>query len=352
MQKDKRDRYRIGILGSTGYTGIELLRILYLHPNVEIAGITSNQYVGKPISEIVPAFRGNAEFVCEKLSDEFFDRKFDVIFSCLPHGHSMEFVPSIVKKGVRVIDLSADFRFKDARTYEKWYTKHTSPDLLHTAVYGLPEIFKNEIKDAILVSIPGCYPTGSILALAPSIKNDLVFTDDIIIDAKSGVTGAGRSVTLEMLYAEVNDGIRPYKVGTHRHMPEMEEVLTRLAGSEVKVLFSPHLIPMSRGIICTVYCRMKKRLTQQEIEELYTNFYSDCPFIRVLPGGTLPSTQHVRGSNYCDISVITESNTNRLVIISAIDNLGKGASGQAVQCMNIMLGLPEKTGLTNIALFP
>ncbi len=352
MQECRKEKYRVGILGSTGYTGIELIRILTVHPFIEISGVTSQQFAGRILSEVVPSLRGDVELFCEKLSEEFLNKEFDIIYSCLPHGHSMEFVPSIIKKGIRVIDLSADYRFKDVALYEKWYKKHTSPELLNIAVYGLPEIFRDKIKDAILVSIPGCYPTGSILALAPAVKNDLIFPDDIIIDAKSGVTGGGRAVTLEMLYAEVNDGMRPYKVGSHRHMPEMEEVLSHIAERDIKVLFCPHLIPMSRGIICTIYCRLKKKFSADELEALYKGFYADSPFIRILPSGTMPATQHIKGSNYCDISIFAEEHSNRLIIISAIDNLGKGASGQAVQCMNIMLGLPERTALTTPPLFP
>jgi len=344
---------KIAIVGASGYTGLELIRILHCHPEVAVTCLTSEQSAGKRISEVFPTLRGRCDIVLENLEPVRVAEKADIIFTALPHKAAMEVVPTFLKLGKKVIDLSADYRLSDPAVYGEWYEPHLNPENLKKAVYGLPEIRRDRIKGAQLVANPGCYPTSIILALAPLLKNGLIDLSSIIADSASGVTGAGRSAKVDSLYCEVNEGYKAYGVGgAHRHTPEIEQELSLLAGEELKITFTPHLVPMDRGILSTVYATPGKMLDTATIAALYRKFYDREPFVRVLPSGSLPSTAFVRGSNFCDIAPLVDSRTGRIIIVSAIDNLVKGASGQAIQNMNLLCGFPETTGLDGLALFP
>ncbi|MGI6657296.1 MAG: N-acetyl-gamma-glutamyl-phosphate reductase [Desulfobulbus sp.] len=343
----------VGIVGASGYTGAELARILVGHPEVRITVATSRQYAGKALAEVFPHLRKRVDVVCENLSPpELIDRA-DLFFTAVPHQTAMEIVPQLLDAGKKVIDLSADYRIRDAALYEAWYQKHTSPHLLGEAVYGLPELYRERIRGARLIANPGCYPTSVILALVPLLRHKLIEPSDLIIDSKSGTSGAGRAANVANLYCEVADGFKPYKVGgTHRHIPEMEQELSLAAGAPVTLTFTPHLLPLSRGILSTTYAVPTERGQGENIQALYEEHYRDEPFVRVLPAGATPMTQHVRGSNCCDISLHQDKRTGRVIVVSAIDNIVKGASGQAVQNMNLMSGFAETTGLMGAAFFP
>jgi N-acetyl-gamma-glutamyl-phosphate reductase len=279
--------------------------------------------------------------------------KADLIFTALPHKAAMEVVPTFMKLGKHVIDLSADYRLSDPEVYGAWYEPHLNPANLKKAVYGLPEVRRAKIRGARLVANPGCYPTSIILGLAPLLKKGLINTGDIIADSASGVTGAGRSAKVDSLYCEVNEGFRAYGVGgVHRHTPEIEQELSLLAGEPLVITFTPHLVPMDRGLLSTVYATPREATTTEKLVRLYQDFYKGEPFVRILPQGSLPSTAFVRGSNFCDIAPLVDQRTGRVIIVSAIDNLVKGASGQAVQNMNLVCGFPETMGLEGLALFP
>ena len=338
---------KTAILGGSGYTGLELLRILLNHPKAEGLAVTSRQYNGCKLEEVFPSLHGFSKLKLEDPAKFSALPHVDLIFSCLPHHASMEIVPKLLKNGKKVIDLSADFRLKSAKTYEAWYGKHIARNLLKKAVYGLPELHRNKIKGAELVANPGCYPTGAILGLSPAIDAGIIDINSIIIDSKSGVSGAGRGASLDTSFAEVNEGFKAYKVGEHRHSPEIEQELSLLAGKTINVTFTPHLLPVNRGILSTIYVSLhnNKGISYGKILDIYKKFYSDDFFIRILPEDMLPNITHVKGSNFCDIGLKIDKRTGRLIIITAIDNLVKGASGQAVQNMNIMFGLPETTGL-------
>ncbi len=346
-------KIKVAVVGATGYTGMELLRLLLLHPNVQVVLATSEKFAGKRLNETFPFLKGKTDLVLETLADERV-QKCALAFSCLPHKSAMNHVASWVEKGTKVVDLSADFRFRSASTYEQWYadTKHTHPELLQEAVYGLPELHREEIKKTFLVGNPGCYPTGTILALAPLLKERLIGSDGIVVDAKSGVTGAGRSAILESLFSEVNESVHAYKIGKHRHTPEIEQELSAVAGHPVVISFTPHLIPMDRGILSTVYARSLKKTDTATVLKTLTNFYQKEPFVRILPEGVLPKTKDVRGTNVCEIGAVYDGRTERIVAVAAIDNLMKGAASQAVQNMNLMSGLPETTGLEALPLVP
>ncbi len=336
---------KVGIVGATGYTGIELLKILLQHPQVQVTLLTSEKYAGKKIEDVFCFFQGQTDLVLEELSAETVDKKCDLVFCCLPHQSAMTPIPEWIKRGKKVIDLSADFRFESAAVYEKWYGKHTAPDLLKKAVYGLSELYREKIKKASLIGNPGCYPTGALLSLVPLLQKKIIDPKTILIDSKSGVTGAGRSAVLESLYSEVNESVHAYKVGKHRHMPEIEKELSIAAGEDVVISFTPHLIPMDRGILSTIYARPLKPTDTKSILTLLSDFYKDEDFVRILPEGILPKTKDVRGTNNCFIGAVYDPRTKRLVLIAAIDNLMKGASSQAVQNMNLMCGFEETTAL-------
>ncbi len=345
--------FKAGIIGATGYTGAELVRILHRHPQVELTALTTQSYAGKPFWEVYPHLYNYVNLICEEQDLEKLISNCDVIFVSLPHGHALALAAEIVGRGKILIDLGADFRFRKAEVYEKWYgVTHTARKLAAQAVYGLPEIHREKIRPARLVANPGCYPTSAILGLAPLLKNGLVEPESIVIDSKSGVSGAGRGLSLNTHYCEVNENIKAYGVASHRHTPEIEQELSLLAGKEVTVSFTPHLTPMTRGILSTIYGKLARPVGQEEALVLYREFYAGEPFVRVLPAGMLPATKMVAGSNHCDVGVVVDQRTGRIVIVSAIDNLIKGASGQAVQNMNIILGLPEDTGLQGPGIYP
>ncbi|GFO61876.1 N-acetyl-gamma-glutamyl-phosphate reductase [Geomonas silvestris] len=344
---------KVAVVGASGYTGVELLRILYAHPEVAVTCVTSEQNAGKPVSAVFPTLRGRIDLVLENLEPAGISEKVDVVFTALPHKAAMEVVPTFLKMGKDVVDLSADYRLRDAETYGLWYEKHMNPELLAQAVYGLPELRRDVIREASLIANPGCYPTSTILGLAPLLKNKLIDPKSIIVDAKSGVSGAGRGAKVDNLYCEVNEGFKAYGVGgVHRHIPEIEQELSLLNGSPLAISFTPHLVPMDRGILATIYSTPLKGVTAAELVELYQACYDGEPFVRVLPEGSFPSTAQVRGSNFCDIGVTVDKRTGRIIVVSAIDNVVKGASGQAVQNMNLMCGLPETLGLDFLPIFP
>lgn len=343
----------VAVVGASGYTGLELVRILHGHPKVSVTCVTSERSAGKRIDDLFPSLRGCCDLVLENLEPMRVSGKAELIFTALPHKTVMEVAPTFLQQGKRIIDLSADYRLNDPKVYGAWYEEHLNPQLLQEAVYGLPEIRRNAISGKRLVANPGCYPTSIILGLAPLLKNGLIDPASIISDSASGVTGAGRSAKVDSLYCEVNEGYKPYGVGgVHRHIPEIEQELSLLAGEQVTITFTPHLVPMDRGILSTIYASPVKKTTAGDLVELYNEFYRGEPFVRVLPPGSLPSTSFVRGSNFCDVAPLVDKRTGRIIVVSAIDNLMKGASGQAVQNMNIICGFPETTGLTGPALFP
>lgn len=343
----------VGIIGASGYTGAELARILCNHPEVRLAVATSRQYAGRALSEIFPSLRGKVDICCENLSVDELSDKADFFFTAVPHKTAMNLVPNLLTAGKKVVDLSADFRLRDVAVYEEWYQPHSSSQLLEEAVYGLPELYRQDISGSRLVANPGCYPTSIILGLAPLLKGGAIDPQTIIADSKSGTSGAGRAAQTGSLFCEVHDGFRPYKVGrNHRHTPEIEQELSILAGKDLHITFTPHLLPISRGILSTVYASLAPGFDRQKIAALYQEQYNKEPFIRLLGEDSFPATQHVRGSNFCDISYKIDTSTNRIIVISAIDNVVKGASGQAVQNMNLMYGFNESMGLNVVPLFP
>ena len=343
---------KVGIYGASGYTGQELLRLLLRHPQAEVVALTSRRYAGVPVSDIYPVFVGLTDLVFVDASPEDVAGAADIVFLALPHGVSMAVAPIFLNAGKKVIDLSADFRLRDVATYEKWYSRHTAPNIIKESVYGMPELYGDEIAKARLVANPGCYPTSVILGLAPLLKANWIDDSSIIADSKSGVSGAGREPQVGTLFCEVDEGFKAYKVGEHRHTPEMEQEISILAGCDVRISFTPHLLPITRGILSTIYATLQKDVTTAELIDLYRAFYKGKEFVRVYKAGTFPNISSVRGSNYCDIGLTVDARTKKVIIICAIDNLVKGAAGQAIQNMNLMCGLSEDTGLTMISLFP
>ncbi|MDY0131325.1 MAG: N-acetyl-gamma-glutamyl-phosphate reductase [Desulforegulaceae bacterium] len=336
---------RAGIIGGTGYTGAELVRLLSFHPEVEISCITSRQYSGQIFSSLYPGLRTIADIEIEKFSPEETVDKCDIIFTALPHKIPMEIIPEFLEANVKVIDLSADFRFKSQKAYEEYYCVHKAPEYLDKAVYGLSEINYNEIKNASLVGNPGCYPTCSLLGILPLVKAGKINCKDIVIDAKSGVSGAGRGLSIGTHFCEVDEGFKAYKVMSHRHRPEIEEKIEEISGFKAEVCFTPHLIPVVRGMLSTIYLKTDKSVSESELRKILFDFYKDSRFVRILPEGEFPNINDVAGTNFCDIGLKLDFDSGRLVLVSVIDNLVKGASGQAVQNMNLMFGLDESLGL-------
>lgn len=344
---------KVAIIGASGYTGVELARILCNHPQVELTAATSRQYAGTPLAEVFPNLRSKVALICENLTTDEICQRADVVFTAVPHKTAMDIVPQLLAADKKVIDLSADFRIRDVATYEQWYQPHSSAEYLDEAVYGLPERYRDQIATARLVANPGCYPTSIILGLAPLLLAGAIDPHTVIADSKSGTSGAGRAASVGTLFCEVNDGFRPYKVGgTHRHVPEIEQELTALADEKLTVSFTPHLLPISRGILSTIYASLQPGFDTAKIAELYERVYGEEPFVRVLPTGTVAATQYVRGSNFCDIGFTIDERTSRVIVTSAIDNIVKGAAGQAVQNMNLVCGIPETTGLDAAPVFP
>ncbi|MDA3970836.1 MAG: N-acetyl-gamma-glutamyl-phosphate reductase [Desulfobulbaceae bacterium] len=343
---------KVGIVGASGYTGVELTRLLVNHPGVELVVATSRQHAGRKLSDVYPNLRGLTDLVCEDVVLEQLVDRADLFFTAVPHQTAMNIVPAFLEAGKKVVDLSADFRIDDASVYEAWYQTHIAQEYLAEAVYGLPELNRVAIAKARLVANPGCYPTSIILGLAPLLKHRIIDAGTIIADCKSGTSGAGRGAKQATLYCEVTEGFKAYSVGSHRHTPEIEQEIAKLAGNPVKMSFTPHLVPMVRGILSTVYGTLLKDVSQQEVDEMYQDFYRDEKFVRPCSPGTFPATQFVRGSNYCDIGLHVDTRTKRIVVVSAIDNLVKGAAGQAVQNMNLVLGFEESMGLHVVPLFP
>jgi len=345
---------RVGIIGASGYTGVELTRILSSHPDCELTVATSRQYAGKPLASVFPSLRKRIELVCENPELDILVKKADFFFTAVPHKTAMDIVPGLLAAGKKVVDLSADFRLRDALVYEKWYQAHSCPDLIKKAAYGLPELYRNQVATTSLTANPGCYPTSVVLGLAPLLREKLIHPETLIIDSKSGTSGAGRTASVGTLFCEVTDGFRAYKVGgAHRHIPEMEQELSILAGTAITLSFTPHLLPVSRGILSTMYATLNdKNIDLKTIQNLYEETYEAEPFVRVCPPGVWPATQHVRGSNCCDIGLQTDQRTGRIIVISAIDNIVKGAAGQAIQNMNLMHGFPETRGLMGVPFFP
>ena len=337
---------RVGILGATGYAGIELIRILSMHKNAEIMFASSQTYAGKKLAEVYKNLQNIVDLTCEEVDVEKAAKSCDVVFTALPHGASKQIVPALYEAGIKVIDLSGDFRYKDQAVYEAWYgQEHSAPALLKKSVYGLPELHRNEIANTSLVGNPGCYTTCSILGLAPLAKNKWIDMDSIIVDAKSGVSGGGRTTSLGFSYAETDETMKAYKVATHRHTSEIEQEIGLLAGQEVKLSFTPHLVPLKRGIFATIYAKLTADMDTKELVNAYKEFYKNEFFIRVHDEGSMPELKYVNGSNFVDIGLCVDKRLNRVVICSCLDNLIKGAAGQAVQNMNILFGLDEKTGL-------
>lgn len=342
---------KAAVLGATGYAGIELVRILSNHPEVSIEFLGSKSFDGKAIDEVYQNFDHVLDLECSEIDLEKV-AKCDVCFTALPHGASKTVIPSLIEKGIKVIDLSGDFRYDDILVYEKWYgQEHSSPELLEEAVYGLCELHREKIKTARLIGNPGCYTTCSILGAAPLLSSGLAKPDNIIVDAKSGVTGAGRSLALGYHFCECTENTRAYKIATHRHTSEIEQELSKLAKEEIMISFTPHLIPQKRGIYSTIYINLKEKKTTAEILEIYKEFYKDEFFVRVKDEGVIPESKNTAGSNFVDIGVVVDERLNRAVITSTIDNIVKGAAGQAVQNMNLIFGLDETTGLSNAGFY-
>lgn len=344
---------RIGILGASGYTGADAVRLAARHPHVEIAALTANTHAGKAMADVFPHF-----FMLDlpKLVEwEKVDwTSLDAVFCGLPHGTTQEIIAAVLAANpkIKILDMSADFRLRDGATYAEWYGhEHRAPGLQEEAVYGLTELYRNEITAARLVACPGCYPTATLLALVPIAKAGLIHADDIIVDAKSGVTGAGRGLKQNTLFSEAGEGLSPYSIGKHRHAPEIEQEIGLAVGAKVAINFTPHLIPMARGELCTSYVRLNGA-TADDLRQALADAYRDEPFVHVAPKNVVPQTQNVRGSNYVQIGVFPDRIPGRAIVISTLDNLVKGSAGQAIQNMNLVLGYPETTGLEQIALFP
>ncbi len=357
---------KIAVLGATGYTGMELIRLLANHPGVEITFVSSESHAGAELSEVLPQFYGINNMKFSSLEIEAIPSEVEFVFCALPHGRSMEVVPALLNQKKRIIDLSADFRLKDSSLYPKWYERnHLHPELLLQAVYGLSEIYRQEVRETDLLANPGCFPTATILALAPLLTENLVDLKSIIVDAKSGVSGGGRSPKQAFHFSECSDSFKAYRVANHQHTPEIEQELNFLQAGKLlphqenrpgsgnaTITFTPHLLPMNRGILATSYLSLRQDISEHELISCYQSFYQEEFFVNVLNFSTLPETRWVRGTNFCHLGLRLDKRNGRVIVISAIDNLGKGAAGQAIQNMNIMSGWAEETGLNSAAVVP
>ena len=346
---------KTGLVGVTGYTGMELARLLIGHPVFRLIQATSRKEAGKTLVDIYPHLQGTplASTPISQPDPDILARECEVVFLAVPHGTAMNIAAELLARNVRVIDLSADFRLRDAEVYEAWYhVEHTQKQHLPEAVYGLPEIYADSIAHAQLIANPGCYPTSAILGLYPALTHGLIETDGIVVDSKSGATGAGRKASVPSLFCEVNENFRAYNLGKHRHTPEIEQETSIPAKTPITLSFNTHLLPIDRGILSTIYTRLTKPATLAGVHDLFTRFYADKPWVRVLPQGALPQVKWVRGTMFCDIGLALDPRTNRLIIVTAIDNLCRGASGQALANANIMFGLEQTLGLNMGALLP
>ncbi len=351
MQTNQK-KVQVGIVGGTGYTGVELLRNLASHPSVEVTMITSRSEDGVAVADMYPNLRGiyDLQFSVPNIEQL---KTCDVVFFATPHGVAMSMAKALIEHGVKVIDLAADFRIEDLALWEKWYgMTHTGADLMTDVVYGLPEYYRSRIKEAKIIANPGCYPTSILLGILPLLKAGLVETTSIIADGKSGVSGAGKGANVAMLGAEMSESFKAYGVNGHRHQPEMVEKMNEVTGTSVDLTFVPHLIPMVRGMESTIYATLKQDTSQEAIQALYEETYASEPFVDVMPAGSLPETRMVKGSNMCRMAIYRPAGGGRIVITSVIDNLVKGAAGQAIQNMNILFGLDERLGLNQVALLP
>jgi len=336
----------LSIIGATGYVGLELVRILSTHPNIRLVKLVSQSYVGKKFSDLYPSLRGICDIECSALNIHEIAESSEFVITALPHDASKDIIPTLIQLGVKVIDHSAHFRYKDVSVYESVYkTTHELPELQAQAVYGMPELYRNQIKDATLIADPGCYPTCSILGLAPAIKANMIDLSSIIINAVSGVSGAGRKADVDYSFCELDDNFKAYGIATHRHTSEIEQELSLLAGEAITISFTPHLAPFKRGMLATIHVNLAKDVSTEEVLACYQTYYKNEAFVRVMPLGTMPEVKHVRGSNFVDIGVMVDRRVNRLVIVSALDNLLKGSAGQAVQALNSMMGIDESTGI-------
>lgn len=354
MKKEEIEKMiKVGIIGATGYAGSELVRILLGHKDVEIKWYGSRSYIDKKYASIYQNFFQLVDATCMDDNMEALADQVDVIFTATPQGLCASLVNEEILSKVKIIDLSADFRIKDVKVYEEWYKlEHKSPQFIEEAVYGLCEINREDVKKARLVANPGCYTTCSILTCYPLVKEGIIDPNTIIVDAKSGTSGAGRGAKVDNLFCEVNENMKAYGVATHRHTPEIEEQLGYACGEKITINFTPHLVPMNRGILATAYASLKKDVTYEEVKAIYDKYYADEKFVRVLEKDVCPQTKWVEGSNYVDVNFKIDPRTNRIIMMGAIDNLVKGAAGQAVQNMNLMFGLKESEGLELVSMFP
>lgn len=346
-------KFRVAIAGASGYAGAELVRLAAAHPYYELTAVTSEKSAGQLVSSVFPSLTGVLNHSFEALAPEALAERADAVFLALPHTKSQDPVALCMKAGKLVVDLSADYRLKEVAAYEKWYqTPHAHPHLLKEAVYGLPELHRSAIVKTRLVASPGCYPTAAILQLAPLFSKDLVQPDLIVIDAKSGISGAGRSPALPYHFPEAHESLEPYKIGQHRHIPEIEQELSQvMTSTPVTVMFTPHLVPMNRGILSTAYCRLKQDIALADLRAYYRDYYKGERFIRLYED-VVPNPRYLRGSNFCDIGVYADPRAGWVVTVAAVDNLVKGAAGQAIQAMNLMMGIPEEIGLTAPGAYP
>jgi N-acetyl-gamma-glutamyl-phosphate reductase len=336
----------VGIIGATGYVGIEIVRLLQQHPQVNITSLVSQSFSGEQISNVYPNLYKIFDLECVSLDIDKISNSADIFITALPHNISKTIIPTLVENGKRIIDHSSDFRYKDIDVYEKTYnTKHEMPYLLQSATYGLPELYRSSIKNSTIIGNPGCYPTCSILALAPLIKNKIIDFDNIVINAASGISGVGRSSSLSNIYCECSENYRAYNISTHRHTSEIEQELSLIGNSQIRVSFNTHLVPMKRGLLCTTTANLSKPIDTNEVLSVFKEFYKDEFFVRILEYKKLPETKWVSGSNFIDIALVIDKRLNKIIVLSALDNLIKGAAGQAIQNLNIMCGYPENTAL-------
>jgi len=347
-------RVSVGIVGASGYGGVQLVRLLQDHPEVELVYLGGESSAGKTFADLYPHLAHRVDLAIEPVEPETIAARCQVVFLSLPNGLACQITPTLIEKGLMVLDLSADYRFFDLETYKNWYgTDRSDRQIAATAVYGLPELYRDRIADSQLIGCPGCYPTASLLALAPLLKQGLIVPETAIIDAKSGTSGGGRQAKTGLLLAEADNSLSAYGVARHRHIPEIEQICSDLAGHEVMVQFTPHLIPMVRGILATVYATLRDPgLVRDDLITIFRAFYRNCPWVTICASGVYPQTKWACGSNLCYIGIEVDQRTGRVIVMSAIDNLIKGQAGQAIQCLNIMMGWEETLGLPKLAFYP